>query len=383
MELSSRKKEILCALVEDYIKDASPITSGGIKDRHLNNVSSATLRNELNALEAMGYLKQLHTSSGRIPTSEAYRFYVSSLLSDLKVNEEKIESVKDVLMERTKSVSEIVSELAKIVSEATNYPAVVFMNGYDNLILEEIKIVPLIANNSLVLIKTSHGIINNTLNVSAELTACEDASKNLTKAFSGKTIKEMMENFDAFEMSLNSELEEYKNLVENLLESIKKVLNTKNLAVRSAGATKLLTLNETNIEDAKKVFGLLEDEQELKEIFEKETHDISVDVMEGSEKESGYSVVKAPIIVGGKNVGMFGVLGPQRMDYAMTASAIKFVASEIKNLDKIEDKKEWKWQRKKKIQKLKKKKNAGAKKVALAAVVEKKKNAIAMKIMNI
>lgn len=349
VELSSRKKEILCALVEDYIKDASPITSGGIKDRHLNNVSSATLRNELNALEAMGYLKQLHTSSGRIPTSEAYRFYVSSLLSDLKVNEEKIESVKDVLMERTKSVSEIVSELAKIVSEATNYPAVVFMNGYDNLILEEIKVVPLIANNSLVLIKTSHGIINNTLNVSAEPTACEDASKNLTKAFSGKTIKEMMENFDAFEMSLNSELEDYKNLVENLLESIKKVLNTKNLAVRSAGATKLLALNETNIEDAKKVFGLLEDEQELKEIFEKETHDISVDVMEGSEKESGYSVVKAPIIVGGKNVGMFGVLGPQRMDYAMTASAIKFVASEIKNLDKIEDKKEWKWQRKKKI----------------------------------
>ncbi|MBO4412580.1 MAG: heat-inducible transcription repressor HrcA [Clostridia bacterium] len=340
MELSSRKKEILCALVEDYIKDASPITSGGIKDRHLNNVSSATLRNELNALEAMGFLRQLHTSSGRIPTSEAYRFYVSSLLSDLKVSEDRIESVKNILIERTKSISEIVSELAKIVSEATNYPAVVFMNGYDNLILEEIKIVPLIANNSLVLIKTTHGIINNTLNVSASSKACEDASKNLTKTFAGKTIKEMMQAFESFEKSFKDELADYKNLVENLLESIKKVLSTKNIAVRSAGANKLLLDSANNIKDAQKVFGLLEDEKELEGIFEESSDDISVDVMEGSEQESGYSVIKAPIIIGGKSVGTFGVLGPQRMDYGMIASAIKFVAAEIENLDKIDGIKE-------------------------------------------
>ena len=61
-ELSDRKKLILTAAIEDYIKDASPITSGGVQDKHIQNVSTATLRNELNALEAMGYLKQLHMS---------------------------------------------------------------------------------------------------------------------------------------------------------------------------------------------------------------------------------------------------------------------------------------------------------------------------------
>ena len=339
MELSQRKREILCAVVEDYIKDASPITSGGVKDRHLNDVSSATLRNELNALEAMGFLRQLHTSSGRVPTSEGYRFYVSSLLSDLKVDESKIDSVQKILQERTKSVSEIVSELAKIVSEATNYPAVVMMNGYDNLILEEVKIIPLIAENALVLLRTTHGIINNNLNVKASQKACEDAGANLTKMFAGKTLKQMIDEFDSFENMFNSQLDEYKDVVDNLLESIRKVLQHKSMAVRSAGSMKLLAMgNQENIKNAQKVFGLLEDEDELTELFTGDEEDISVEVKDGVQGEAGYSVVKAPIIVGGKNIGSFGVVGPQRMDYSLIASAIKFVASEIENLDKLPDK---------------------------------------------
>ena len=81
MKLSQRKNDILLAIVEDYIKEASPITSGVVKDRHLPNISSATLRTELNALEAMGFLRQLHTSGGRVPTTEGYRYYVESLFS--------------------------------------------------------------------------------------------------------------------------------------------------------------------------------------------------------------------------------------------------------------------------------------------------------------
>lgn len=336
MELSKRKKEILFAVVEDYIKDASPITSGGVKSKHQNNVSSATLRNELNALEAMGFLRQLHTSGGRVPTTEGYRFYVDSLLANIKVDENKIETVKQVLEERTKSVTEIVSELAKIISEATNYPSVVIMNGYDNLILEEIKIVPLIADNALILMKTTHGIVNNTLAVKASQKACDDASRSLTKRFAGKTIKEMIDSFEDFENSIKTELSEYSNLVENLLMSIKSILNKKSMAVRSAGAIKLL---ESGKQDAKQVFGLLENETELEKIFEEKNNEVSIDVRDGEQGETGYSVIKAPILINGKNVGSIGVLGPQRMDYSLIASAIKFVANELENLDKLEDKK--------------------------------------------
>ena len=106
-ELSERKKLILCSAIDDYIKDASPITSGSVKDRHINDVSTATLRNELNALEAMGYLKQLHTSGGRVPTTDGYRYYVSTLLENFQVSKKQLKKVESDLNNRTNSLKEI------------------------------------------------------------------------------------------------------------------------------------------------------------------------------------------------------------------------------------------------------------------------------------
>ena len=146
MKLSARKKQILCMAVEEYIKDCSPITSGGIKEGASLDCSTATLRNELNALEAMGFLKQLHTSGGRVPTAQGYRYYVESLLANVNVEDGDLERVRGVISGRTSSLDEIVAGIAKVVSEATNYPTVVMMDGYQNLVLSEFKIIPLLAD---------------------------------------------------------------------------------------------------------------------------------------------------------------------------------------------------------------------------------------------
>ena len=128
MELSERKQKILCMAVEEYIRDCSPITSGSVKDITSLNCSTATLRNELNALEAMGYLKQLHTSGGRIPTAQGYRYYVERLLGEGNAGEGELDKVKEVISSRTSSLNDIVSGIAKIVSEKTNYPTVVMLD---------------------------------------------------------------------------------------------------------------------------------------------------------------------------------------------------------------------------------------------------------------
>ena len=144
MDLSERKRKILSKAVEEYIKDCSPITSGGIKDTGNLDCSTATLRNELNALEAMGFLRQLHTSGGRVPTAQGYRFYVENLLTGIKATNEELEEVRALIEDRTNSLSDLVTGIAKIVSKATNYPTVIIVNGLDKLILTEFKIVPLI-----------------------------------------------------------------------------------------------------------------------------------------------------------------------------------------------------------------------------------------------
>jgi heat-inducible transcriptional repressor len=339
LKLSQRKNDILLAIVEDYIKDASPITSGGVKDRHLPNISSATLRMELNALEAMGFLKQLHTSGGRVPTTEGYRYYVESLFAKLKVDNLKLNKVKEVLNEKSKSINEIISELVKIISEITNSSTVIMMNGYDNLIIEEIKIIPLIDSNALLLIRTKNGFVNNSIKTSASQKACDDASRLLTKKFADKTIGFMIQNITEVENAINKEIKEYKNLVDCLISGLKELSNNKVVGIKQTGAVKLLESGEeATVKGAKNVIDILEDEDQLEMILKTEENDITCKFANEEDKYSGLAVVKAPLIVGGKNVGTVGVLGPQRMDYMLIASAIKYLTNELENIDKLEDK---------------------------------------------
>ena len=80
MKMSDRKKKILQIVVDEYINTAVPVSSKNIAEKHLQGVSSATVRNELASLEELGYLTQFHTSGGRVPSPQAYRFYIEELM---------------------------------------------------------------------------------------------------------------------------------------------------------------------------------------------------------------------------------------------------------------------------------------------------------------
>lgn len=330
MELSERKKKILCMAVEEYIRDCSPITSGGIKDSASLDCSTATLRNELNALEAMGFLKQLHTSGGRVPTAQGYRFYVEELLSNVSIEEGDLEKVKGVIGKRTSSLDDIVSGIAKIVSEATNYPTVIMVDGYQNLVLSEFKIIPLLEDKVMVLIGTMAGYVTQTLDVRATAEDCQDASNYLTNHFKGETIGFMIENIDQFEFGMHSEIDAFKNVVNSLIDGLKKMQEHKKLSVRREGSAKLLE-SKGQLEGAKKVLNVLEDEKELSNMLELDGNGrIEVEIAE--EENSSCSVVKAPICVNGRQLASIGVIGPQRMDYAGIASALKVVVDSLKDL---------------------------------------------------
>lgn len=329
MELSERKKKILCMAVEEYIRDCSPITSGGIKDVASLECSTATLRNELNALEAMGFLKQLHTSGGRVPTAQGYRYYVESLLGNINIKDGELEKVKDVIKTRTSSLDDIVTGIAKIVGEATNYPTVVMLDGYQNLILSEFKIIPLLEDKVMVLIGTMAGYITQTLDVKATVNDCQDASIYLTKHFAGETIGFMIENIDQFEFGMHNEISAFQTVVESLIEGLKRMNEQKKLSVRREGSAKLLE-SKGEIEDAKKVLNVLEDEKQLSDILELEGEGkIEVSI---ADEDNSCSVVKAPIVVNGRQLASIGVIGPQRMDYAGIASALKVVIDSLNDL---------------------------------------------------
>ena len=100
MKLSERKKKILQIVVDDYIETAVPVSSKNITDKYMQNVSSATVRSELSQLEELGYLTQLHTSSGRVPSPEAYRLYVSELMVKEKLTVKELNYIKKIFTEK-------------------------------------------------------------------------------------------------------------------------------------------------------------------------------------------------------------------------------------------------------------------------------------------
>lgn len=328
MELSERKIKILNIAVEEFIKDSAPITSGSVKDKTALNVSTATLRNELNALEAMGFLKQLHTSGGRVPTAQGYRFYVENLLKDVKATNKELDDVRKIIENRTQSLSEMISKIAKIISKVTNYPTVVMVNGIENLVLTEFKIIPLLEEKCMVLIGTNYGYISNTMDFAASMENCQDASNYLTKYFKGETMGYMLENIDEYMKGMSGEIKAFQGVVDNIIKGLSNMNKQKLLNVQTDGMAKMV--DKEDGKDTKKIIKMLNDEEELIEVLDKTDDHISADVSD----DEGVSVVKAPILVGGNKLASIGVIGPQKMDYSGIASALKVVIDELEKHNK-------------------------------------------------
>ena len=280
--LNQRKHDVLIGAVEDYIKDASPITSGAMQKKHLSNISTATLRNELNALEAMGYLKQLHTSSGRVPTTLGYRYYVNHLLKDASLKSDALKDVRTLLDNRSDSLIEVVSELAKLIANAVNYPTVIVANGYDQLVIQNIKVFPLVDKQAQTLIQTKSGYITNTIKTSADQKSCQDASRYLTKFYKNKTIKEMFDTIEETENQMLSEISSFKTIVDNLIDGMKEVLKRKKVSIETNGSSALLSSGQDNLEQTKNVLKLLDNQTELEKAFgvDESEKDLSITLVE-------------------------------------------------------------------------------------------------------
>lgn len=340
--LSDRKKEILLSAVESYIDNALPITSEKVQNTIFSNLSSATLRNELSALEEMGYLKQLHTSSGRVPTTKAYRYFVDNLLSSGSIVPKDVDMVKDKFVRRSAFILDIVDDIAKSVGKIVDYPTFVTLSGYDKLLIEQVNIIPLITGQALLLIKTNGGIINNTItlkdNVGEE--NCKDASKFLTTNLMNKKICDVLNNFDEYQKLFENQIKYFQDFFVQLTTLLKAYVDGGTHILNHGNTTKMLESPEyKDLDSAKKFINLVENEQVIKDaianIDENTKSDIVFSIGEENEDKdlNDYSIVKANYTLNSGIVASIGVVGPQRLDYAKIAGALKYVCDEIREIN--------------------------------------------------
>jgi len=119
LALSDRKKEILKAVVDDYIQTAEPVGSKAITLRLTSRVSSATVRNEMAELEEMGYLEQPHASAGRVPSELGYRFYVDSLIEHYAMTTGEIAQINNLLRAKMSELDQILAAASTLASSLT------------------------------------------------------------------------------------------------------------------------------------------------------------------------------------------------------------------------------------------------------------------------
>lgn len=339
-KLSDRKRDILLSSVGNYIDNAMPITSGNVQSNIFSDLSSATLRNELNALEEMGYLKQLHTSGGRIPTSKGYKYYVESLLKSSKFDSNVVDDIKNKFVRRSNFILDVVDGLAKNVSEVLKLPTFIEMQNAQSLMIKGINIIKLITGQALVLVQTDAGIINNTINLPDKITEenCKDASKFLSTNLYNKPISEIISNFDYYNNLFKNQIKYFQEFFSFITDTLKTYSEHNNFKTHSNISNLLENPEYKDISSARKFLSLVENEEKIskliKEIDDTSNNEITYSIGEDNSDEfSDYSIIKANYSLKSGVVATIGVVGPQRLDYYRIASALKYITEEINHID--------------------------------------------------
>ncbi len=331
-ELTERKKRILHALVDLYITTGQPVSSSDIQSRYLPEVSSATVRSELSALEALGYIEQPHTSAGRIPLKRAYKFYVENINSesaDNMLTDSETAFIRDKFMHKLGHIENLSKEAAKVISDVTNYTSFFIEKASVNVEIEEVKLVPLKGGKALVLIVTNKGVIaDKAIDVKDGVKDeyIDTASGLLNKVFAGKRVEDM-ESFDVEEIEV--EIQGFKEIFSEVLGILRIYLNEHcdgNVFVE--GALKMLDYPEyNNVEDAKNFLSVISDKESMSELLIDEDTSIEFSVRIGKE-DSGVdkcAIITASYKVGDDVMGQAGVIGPERMDYKKVIGVLDYM----------------------------------------------------------
>ena len=127
MSMDARKKQILHAVIQDYVDTAEPVGSRTIAKKYDLGISPATIRNEMSDLEELGYIKQPHTSAGRIPSDKGYRYYVDCLMEpkEQKISKEEKKTIQEAFTKQAAEIDSLLQESCRLLSQLTNYTAMI------------------------------------------------------------------------------------------------------------------------------------------------------------------------------------------------------------------------------------------------------------------
>ena len=336
MKLSDRKKKILQLVVDDYISTAQPVSSKSIAEKYTTEISSATVRSELAQLEELGFLSQLHTSSGRVPSIEAYKLYVSELMDKSRLTQKEVSTIRSAFNNHSDNLETVVQNAVKVISDLTDYTSVAYTSVSDKEKIIKIDIFRHKPHQALLLIVTENTLIRDKfieIPVSMTDSQIAEASKLISRLFVGKEFSEIIKLSDV----VKEEFQGYREIFESVMSAIEDYIVNKNGEVLMEGEGKILNHPEYN--DSQKVKNFLSvvtSKDKLADLLANDSENIEINIKiggeEGKDMPSDCSLVTATYSASGVKIGTYGVIGPLRMDYQKVVSVLEGVGKILEDI---------------------------------------------------
>ncbi len=332
-DLDPRALSLLKALVEQYIREGSPVGSRTLARKFDMSLSAATIRNVMSDLDDLGLVRSPHTSAGRVPTVQGYRLFVDRLLKPQPLGSQETEEIKQQLFaQASPSAQDLLESASQLLSSLTHMAGVVTVPRRDYSALRQIEFLPLSGGRVLaILVVNEREVQNRILNTHRDYSASElqEAANYLNAMFGGRDLvsvrEALMKDMLNARESMDQLMVEALGMAEQAIDP-----NQKEDYVL-AGETNLMGFQElSRVETLKALFEAFERKRDLLRLFDNCLGADGVQIFIG--EESGYtvlddcSVVSAPYTVNGEVVGVLGVIGPTRMDYDRVISIVDMTA---------------------------------------------------------
>ncbi len=330
--MSVRDREVLQAIIMDYIQTAEPVGSRTVSKKYNLELSPATIRNVMADLEEMGFLMQPHTSAGRVPTDLAFRYYVDSILEIGKLRQIDRNFIEGSLQDENLDLNEIMKRASSLLSTLSRQTGIVLAPRFGGIIFKHIEFIKLREKKILVIIVSKMGEVQNKI-IEADETMTQDEldkySSYLTEIMGGLSLVEA-------KRKIVEELKREKVLFDKLMY---RALQLSQKALEDEGQGDVFIEGKTNIiqfpefADFEKMRVLLlafEEKKKLVKLLDKALSAHGIQIFIGAENEfsemKGCSVVAAPYSRENFTLGTLGVIGPIRMDYSSIIPIVDYTA---------------------------------------------------------
>lgn len=335
LDLPNRYREVLVALVRQFIASGSPVGSKALAPQLLEPLSSATIRTVLGELEESGFLTQPHISAGRVPTEKAYRFYVDRVVVGSRLAPDTERYIDQTLRSDGDHVERLMVKAMRTLSEVSRNVGLVLAPSLEEKLLEHIKFINLPDHRVLVVIVSKPDLVENrVVRLSDDFTQGEldQAANFLNSEFCGWSL-------GTIRLEIFHRMEADKMLCDRLLRNVATLFMWGALSEEESGgllvdgAAKILERPEyADVQKIKQLVKTLEEKAKLARILEAclQTPEAGVRILIGRENREEQmhdcTLVVAPLHYRERTVGALGVVGPVRMEYDRALGTVEYIA---------------------------------------------------------